>query len=189
MTSYLTNTSRLVIVPKSAWLELNLTFSKQVHPADFWTSFYLEKSMTMEQVRDLLRFAYTTPSDQKKMVVLFGGDLLSLSVSNALLKLVEEPPDYLSLIIVSETNQLIPTVLSRLSTLEASQISANIIKDSAFNQLSDGERGQWQQYMNELDLSKDQNLKQAEEALFISSLTHLGIRVKTVTETLKKTHD
>ncbi|QTA37951.1 hypothetical protein JYK00_09585 [Thermosipho ferrireducens] len=73
------------------------------------------KNITIQNVRTLQEFLSFAPEAGKKFVLLINAERLLPEAENALLKILEEPPEY-SVIILTTTswNSLYPTVRSRL---------------------------------------------------------------------------
>ncbi len=80
-----------------------------------------KKSIGVEIVREkLIKEAYIRPfSSTKKVFLIENGELLTTEAQNALLKVLEEPPEYVVfLILTTEKNQLLETVRSRCFKLQ-----------------------------------------------------------------------
>ena len=67
------------------------------------------------QVRDIREKAFIMPLEAKrKIFVLCGADTMNKQSQNALLKTIEEPPSFLTFILICENSEaLLPTVISR----------------------------------------------------------------------------
>lgn len=75
-------------------------------------------AIKIEQIRSLHDIACQTPTWEKyRVVLLYPLDFLNLASSNALLKLLEEPPKHLIFILISEHYRVLPTILSRCQRL------------------------------------------------------------------------
>lgn len=75
-------------------------------------------AIKIEQIRVLQETIYQTPSWQQfRFILLYPVDALNLAASNALLKLLEEPPPHVKFILISESYQVLPTLLSRCQRL------------------------------------------------------------------------
>lgn len=74
-----------------------------------------ESGITVDQIRRLSFWAHTTGTSERKVIILENADLLLESSRNALLKILEEPPENVYFILLSERkSSLIPTILSRV---------------------------------------------------------------------------
>ena len=74
-----------------------------------------KKNISIEQAREMVKQISLKPRISKKKVVLIKeAQRLSLDAQNALLKILEEPPKYATIILtLDHSNNLIGTVLSR----------------------------------------------------------------------------
>ncbi|GIV92454.1 DNA polymerase III subunit delta' [Chloroflexus sp.] len=67
-----------------------------------------------EWQRDLALRPYEAP---RRVLILHDADRLSEEAANAMLKTLEEPPDYATLLLVAHSNELLPTIVSRCRVL------------------------------------------------------------------------
>jgi len=91
------------------------------------------RRITINSIRELRKSIYLkTHSFGRKMVLIFDAHLLSEGMgesANALLKILEEPPENTSLILVSDNyNVLLPTVISRCQNIYFPNLSKDCIK-------------------------------------------------------------
>ncbi|HVP18454.1 MAG TPA: DNA polymerase III [Spirochaetia bacterium] len=98
------------------------------------------ETISIGQIRRLSAWAHVTAGDSKKVAILENADRMQDSARNALLKLLEEPPEAVHLIVLSTRRAaIIPTVLSRLrpyqfeqrSALEEADVLARIFREEA----------------------------------------------------------
>jgi DNA polymerase-3 subunit gamma/tau len=83
------------------------------------------EGITIGQVRVLSSWAHITASGSRKVAILENADKMQDSARNALLKLLEEPPESVSLILLAtRRGAIVPTVLSRLRSYAFEQRSA-----------------------------------------------------------------
>ncbi len=77
-------------------------------------------SVKIDQIRAVKEFANLKPVlSRKKLIVIDDADTMTKEASNALLKVLEEPPvDTYFILIAHELNALLPTVLSRVQGIE-----------------------------------------------------------------------
>jgi len=89
-----------------------------------------KKNITVDQIRNLITDAYVKPfENQKKVYILNHGDDITPQAQNALLKILEEPPQYVVFIIHAENvNSLLPTIRSRCCYIKFSPVSDELIK-------------------------------------------------------------
>lgn len=159
--------STALIAPLQEWDFLVSELSKSVHPADFWQQKEPEKGVSIAEVRAMQRFALHSPVGEYKVAVLRGGDVFRPETANALLKIVEEPPAYLYVVILSETGNFIPTLRSRLRQLQFKNDSATI--DS-----------EWQKALKTQNLAEPVERKKAQQLLYAHALTHSTIKPKPI---------
>lgn len=76
-------------------------------------------AIKVDAVRELAGFLSLTPSEaQWRVVLIDSADDLNLNAANALLKVLEEPPDYCLMILISHApGRLLPTIRSRCRTV------------------------------------------------------------------------
>ena len=82
--------------------------------------------LKVANVREAKEFLQTTShqANGKKIVTIYGADRLNLQASNAILKIVEEPPaDCLVIFTVNNLNDLLPTIISRCRLISLSKPS------------------------------------------------------------------
>lgn len=80
-----------------------------------------KKDISVEQIRkELIDKVYIAPaSSNKKVYIIKDADKLNKYSANALLKTLEEPPEYVCVILVTDDiNKIIPTILSRVKNIE-----------------------------------------------------------------------
>lgn len=93
---------------------------KEIHP-----DFHLVKgsggarSFHISQVREIREEAWVAPNDgNRKVFLLVNGEEMSVQAQNALLKLIEEPPEGVYFILTCENrNQMLTTIRSRMTSL------------------------------------------------------------------------
>jgi DNA polymerase-3 subunit delta' len=75
-----------------------------------------EKELLMEQIKAMARqAAYAPTMSTHKVCIIDGADYMKAPAANSLLKLLEEPPPYwLFILIATDINKLLPTILSRV---------------------------------------------------------------------------
>jgi DNA polymerase III subunit delta' len=90
-------------------------------PFDFLT--HAESDwIKLDQIRSLQDSLYRPPHRQQaKVVLIYPAELLNIAASNALLKLLEEPPALTTFLLVThQAERLLPTLRSRCATLSVS---------------------------------------------------------------------
>lgn len=89
-----------------------------------------KKTITAEQGRQIVADAYVRPFEStKKVYIIEDAAVLNEFAQNCLLKVLEEPPEYVVFIIIStgETD-LLQTVLSRCTTVAFSSVSDEVVE-------------------------------------------------------------
>jgi len=84
----------------------------------------------IDSVRDALHQIYLTPNGEKKVAIFYHCQKLNQSSGNILLKTLEEPPKNAILILIAESDSVLPTIKSRCRVLnltgpESSQEDVN----------------------------------------------------------------
>lgn len=103
-----------LLAPFSHWEAIIAGLKEGIHSADFWQGSGSE--LTIADIRAARIFAQQTPVGKKgKLIILHGADGWRSEVANALLKLIEEPPAYLQVVLLTESADLLPTIRSRIS--------------------------------------------------------------------------
>ena len=85
----------------------------------------------VEQVRDLREDAQYSPSQGKyKIYIIDEVHMLSTQAFNALLKILEEPPEHVKFVFATtEAHKVLPTIVSRCQRFDLKPIPENLIKD------------------------------------------------------------
>lgn len=101
--------------------------SIEEHQADFADVETIDRliidaeNLTVEELKQILRLAWQRPLGEKRLIFFDNADFLSEIMQNTLLKLLEEPPTSLILVLRSENIEaLLPTVRSRLHRIRSS---------------------------------------------------------------------
>lgn len=99
--------------------------SKHIHPDIFeHIPSGNARSFSVDVVRDVINDVYIKPNEaQYKVYILCNVDCMSLSAQNALLKVLEEPPQYAVFILTADAgNNMLETVLSRCVVLNVENV-------------------------------------------------------------------
>jgi len=89
----------------------------------------VEKPPTIEEIRELTEWLFTKPTEGKgKGVLIDNAELMRSEAANALLKTLEEPPDYAYLILIARNEEgVLPTIRSRCRVFRFGRLSdANV---------------------------------------------------------------
>jgi len=118
-------------------------FQAGVHP-DFVEIGLLEdkKFLSIEQMRELIAGSAFAPVLGKRKVILINDvDLLKLEGANAILKLLEEPPESWTIILIAtHEDRLLPTILSRVVTLRFAPLRVEEIEQAFLRRIDDVEQ-------------------------------------------------
>lgn len=104
-----------------------------VHPYTMLITSEDGKSIGIEAVRQLEKFlALKVPGSlaHDRVIIIKDGHLLSIEAQNALLKMLEEPPQgTIFIITVSHSQAVLPTIRSRAQTIPVSQVEKPAVVD------------------------------------------------------------
>lgn len=117
-------------------------FQVGAHP-DFVEISLLEdkKTILIEQVRELIAgSAYAPTLGKNKVILINDADLMRNEAANAILKILEEPPESWTIILTATKEELLlPTILSRVVTLRFKPISEEDIQKAFLEKIKDEE--------------------------------------------------
>ncbi len=103
-----------------------------VHPDVFeYSATGAPQSFKVKTVRDIIDDTYVKPNEADYKIYILGNcQGMNASAQNALLKVLEEPPEYVLFILtVTNKSALLPTVLSRCVTLKVEGVDHSIAAD------------------------------------------------------------
>lgn len=111
-----------------------IEFAKQVmssetsdsfNETDFKIILPEKDSIKIEEVRNLIDEVYLKPTySKRKVIIIDDADKMNTNAQNALLKVLEEPPVYATLILItSNKDKIIKTILSRVTEIKFSPLS------------------------------------------------------------------
>ncbi len=73
-----------------------------------------QRNLTIGMIRNMESWIRQPPEAKEKVVIIEGVDEFSPAVANGLLKMLEEPPEYLRFILIGQSrSKVLPTILSR----------------------------------------------------------------------------
>lgn len=103
-----------------------------------------EKSIKTETIKKLVKGVYEKPiQGQKKVYIINDSQKMTKEAQNSLLKTLEEPPEYVVIILITENeNLLLNTIKSRCTKLKFSELTNNdiikILKEKyGYNEISE----------------------------------------------------
>lgn len=103
----------------------------QNHP-DFKIISILENKniISIDQIRELKKeIAYKPYESEKKLYIIESADQMSKEAANSLLKTLEDPPSFATIILLAEdTSRLLPTIISRCQQLKLKNLAQGKIK-------------------------------------------------------------
>ena len=163
--------SSYAVCPSDKYEEAARVLGQGFHPADLWLSPDFTKPLTVADVRQVISFAHRSPVGVSKLVVLHGAESFRLEVANALLKILEEPPASVSLVLLASRNSLLPTIKSRVRHL-AGPVDFATMKSA------------WHTLLAGYDLGQPAQRQAALDALYRAPLLHAGIKEASLLEPL-----
>lgn len=91
---------------------------------------YLYDSIPVNQIRNMEAWAHIKSEEGKKTIIIEKADRMQTSVRNALLKVLEEPPeDCVFILLTSKKNAIMQTILSRVRTYNFRERSLDVQKE------------------------------------------------------------
>lgn len=88
------------------------------------------RQILIDDIRELQDYVYLTPTEGDKKIVIFKeADRLTVSASNCLLKVLEEPPPHLLIILLTaHPHVLLPTIRSRCTPLRFGPVGPDVLE-------------------------------------------------------------
>lgn len=110
-------------------------FKADNHP-DFFLIEPDGNSIKIEQIRKMISKIYEKPiASNKKVYIINNAERMTLESSNCLLKILEEPPEYVVIIlIVSDESYMLDTIKSRCNKIIFDKISKDILNNYLIKQ-------------------------------------------------------
>lgn len=95
------------------------------------------KESGIDCVREIKAFLWQKPQNSpKRTVIIDNADMLTAEAQSAILKITEEPPEHtLIILIVSNLNNVLPPILSRLQKIYFSRVGKNEIAEFLFKEM------------------------------------------------------
>ncbi len=91
--------------------------------------------ISIDQIRELRRVSVLKPMEGHRVVVIAEADKMTVEAENSLLKLLEEPPPFMHLVLTSaRPNALLPTIISRCQEIRFGLISDQEIENTLINE-------------------------------------------------------
>lgn len=91
-----------------------------------------KREILVDQIREITSDAFVLPNDaERKVYIIDGADNMNIRAQNAILKVLEEPPSFVSFILIAENSgALLETIRSRCVDINFHQSSAENYFDS-----------------------------------------------------------
>lgn len=85
------------------------------------------RSFHIDHIRNLRKDAYLLPNEgARRIFILSGADTMTVQAQNALLKILEEPPDTVMIILTASSKErMLSTILSRVTSLALAPVPAD----------------------------------------------------------------
>jgi DNA polymerase III subunit delta' len=88
-------------------------------------------AISIERIRELRRITRVKPFEGRRIVIIAEAEKMTIEASNALLKILEEPPEHMHLILTtSRVNMLLPTIISRCQEIRFRLLTDEEIEDA-----------------------------------------------------------
>lgn len=132
-----------------------------------------KSSFGVDEVRNIINEVYKKPFEgEKKVIIIYEGNKLTIQAQNALLKTIEEPPEGVHIILLCESLELIlDTIKSRCEIYKLTPLTKKelydyiIMKEFNYNEneikaaiaFSEGIPGRIDRYFNDDNLKKTRN--------------------------------
>ncbi len=90
-----------------------------------------KSAISIDQIRELKKeIAYKPYESERKIYIIEDADLMTKEAANSLLKTLEEPPEFATIILLAEdAGKLLPTIVSRCQEVKLTDVSAELIED------------------------------------------------------------
>lgn len=160
-------------VPLHSWGDITAALITQYHAADTWVQ--VATIPTIAEVRALKHFASQTPVKEKKLAILGFADQFRAETANSLLKLLEEPSPYLTILLLSESGRLLPTVRSRVAEVTRhlqSEVGATHGEVTSFQR--------WQELLSSYTVEHEAERDAARQLLYLQPLNHSTVNQEEV---------
>ena len=111
-----------------------LEFNNDNHPDFYYIGLKDESSIKIETIRKMQSKVQELPIvSKKKVYVIDDSEYMTKEAQNCLLKTIEEPPEFVTVILItSNENQILNTIKSRCLKIYFQNIEDNIITNNAF---------------------------------------------------------
>lgn len=132
-------------------------FNENIHP-DLLVIEKLENRslISKEQITQELEpwLALKPYRSQHRVAIVRDAHLMSLEAANALLKTLEEPPGYALIILISDDDNLLETIVSRCQVVRFFPLAEKDIAEYLLNQGFEGEKASWAAQLGQGSISR-----------------------------------
>jgi DNA polymerase-3 subunit delta' len=140
-------------------------FSENMHPDLFIIEKLENRSLiSKEQITQELEpwLALKPYRAQRRVAIIRDAHLMSLEAANALLKTLEEPPGYVLIILISDDDNLLETIVSRCQMVRFFPLAEKDIADYLLKQGFDEEKASWAAQLGQGSVSRALRFAQEE---------------------------
>jgi DNA polymerase-3 subunit delta' len=140
-------------------------FSENIHPDLFIIEKLENRSLiSKEQVTQELEpwLGLKPYRAQRRVAIIRDAHLMSLEAANALLKTLEEPPGYVLIILISDDDNLLETIVSRCQMVRFFPLAEKDIADYLLKQGFDEEKASWAAQLGQGSVSRALRFAQEE---------------------------
>ncbi len=140
-------------------------FSEKIHPDLFITEKLENRSLiSKEQITQELEpwLALKPYRAQRRVAIIRDAHLMSLEAANALLKTLEEPPGYALIILISDDNNLLETIVSRCQMVRFFPLAEKDMADYLLKLGFDEEKASWAAQLGQGSVSRALRFAQEE---------------------------
>lgn len=162
--------SSLIVADPSTWPAIISEVLTDIHPADQWVQPDREKPPVMADVKQARFSASQIPFGKGKVLVFLWADTFNPPVANALLKLLEEPPANVHMVLLSATDRVIPTIRSRVRSLRLDSPKSQEMKND------------WKDLLEHYNPEIRAERARLSELLYLTPLVHATVQTNTLTE-------
>ena len=125
-------THMIMCSSKTACMQCNgcMTVSSGANPDVTRISNEDKASIGVDKIREMIRDVYVRPIiSDKKVIIIENAHLLTKGAQNALLKVIEEPPEYAVFFLLCDSKSgILPTIISRVNTVSIPPLGVNYLK-------------------------------------------------------------
>lgn len=140
-------------------------FSENIHPDLFIIEKLENRSLIgKEQITQELEpwLALKPYRAQRRIAIIRDAHLMSLEAANALLKTLEEPPGYALIILISDDDNLLETIVSRCQVVRFFPLAEKDLASYLLNQGFDEEKASWAAQLGQGSVSRALRFAQEE---------------------------